>query len=350
MWMDIQSTCNEQGACDITLKRGLQYAVVLQEVATKLSKLVPFSSFKECPVSDNKARFSMLVSLDDSMQDTRETSFLETAVEDWNMDSIVNVSTEQALSQETTQFYGDRILLRPKGVANAGCIVTRIGSSLECPATVQVVEILPPFIRPLWDTWTLTEKPLLSALPDGSIMVQWNMTVSRDTELQVTLDYEPVLVPFQQFPADPNRGIELPPTQFIFEAECTLGSTKLYSSPLLLMPPVPDMSMPFNVISLTCTLYAFVIGSLANLLVRRASQRIKTKLYPEENKSKLQKLKERLGKKLFKKKGEEVNSKGPNDANGVDKVSPVDDSSTKGNANEETAKESTTDESADPTQ
>ena len=73
------------------------------------------------------------------------------------------------------------------------------------------------------------------------------------------------------------------------------------------MPPVPDMSMPFNVISLTCTLYAFVVGSLANLLVRKSSSWAKKALHPEEHKSTLQQLKEKLRSKsrLFGRKGGE---------------------------------------------
>jgi phosphatidylinositol glycan class T len=151
---------------------------------------------------------------------------------------------------------------------------------------------------PLWDTWTLEERPTLSLQSDGTIVVEWIAKLLTDTSFEVMLDYEPVLLPFQQFPADPNRGIELPPTIFVFEPECAISPVKLYSSPLLLMPPVPDMSMPFNVISLTCTLYAFIIGSLANLLVRKASEKVKQNMSPESKKTKLQKFKERLRKKF----------------------------------------------------
>jgi phosphatidylinositol glycan class T len=164
---------------------------------------------------------------------------------------------------------------------------------------------------------------LLTFQSDGTIVVEYNVTINPMTMINITLDYEPALLPFQQFPADPNRGIELPPTLFTFDnnkndaSTCTNSSntmttttttttTTLYSSPLLFMPPVPDMSMPFNVVSLTCTLYAFIVGSVANLLVRKASRRIQCKLlHPEkEHKSKFQRRKEKLQCKLtrFKKR------------------------------------------------
>ena len=40
--------------------------------------------------------------------------------------------------------------------------------------------------------------------------------------------------------------------------------------------------MPFNVISLTCTLYAFLIGSLMNLLVRKGGSQVKAALDPSK--------------------------------------------------------------------
>lgn len=346
MWMEVQTGCNDS-ACDVTLKRGLQYGIVLNEgtqQTVKLSKIVPFTSFQECPVADSKAKLSTI------MHRESEDGIVETVVQDWNMGSVMNLSTLQDISQHTPQLYGNRIVLRPSGVANSGRLVTRMGSSMECPSTVQVVEVLPPFVMPLWDTWTLTDsttKPILTIQTDGTIVVEYNITLSPKTEVEVTLDYEPVLLPFQQFPADPNRGMELPPSRFTFESDClSLESMQLYSSPVLLMPPVPDMSMPFNVISLTCTLYAFVIGSLANLLVRKASQRIKSKLYPEEHKSKLQKLKERLRNKLGrfkkkKKKPSEVEANGEDSDNG-DASSTKDEGKNTALAGDDTCKEVTT--------
>merc|ERR1711957_325829 len=71
-------------------------------------------------------------------------------------------------------------------------------------------------------------------------------------------------------------------------------STTLYSPSLLLIPPVPDMSMPFNVISLSCTLWAFVLGSLLNILVRRGTESVKRELTGEKEKRPLDKVKEKL--------------------------------------------------------
>jgi hypothetical protein len=166
MWMDIESTCNHDtnddnnDACHVSLKRGMQYGVVLPakrgDETMKLSKLLPFTSFQDCSMSCNKTRLSIITTTSNDNENV-ETITLD----DWNMDSVVNLSTTptQQLQEASTPplLYGNRTLHRPHGVANAGRLVTRMGSSLDCPATFQVREVLPPYIRPLWDTWTLQE-------------------------------------------------------------------------------------------------------------------------------------------------------------------------------------------------
>ena len=162
---------------------------------------------------------------------SRERSIVQYSIDDWDLESILSFDSSQAnLATEQSQWYGDRIIVRPRGVANSGRLVTRIETSgLECLTRVHVVEVLPSFIYPLWDTWTLLEmvNPLISAQSDGTIVVEWDVALPPGGSLEVSLDYEPVLLPFQQFPADPNRGMELPPTQFFFSAECATDPATL---------------------------------------------------------------------------------------------------------------------------
>jgi hypothetical protein len=86
----------------------------------------------------------------------------------------------------------------------------------------------------------------------------------------------------------------------------------LYSQSVLLLMPLPDMSMPFNVLSLSCTLFAFIAGSLINVLVRRGTEHVKYQLDPSSKpKSKLDKLKakvRRAKERLWKKRTEPDNS------------------------------------------
>jgi phosphatidylinositol glycan class T len=112
----------------------------------------------------------------------------------------------------------------------------------------------------------------------------------------MAVDYDEAFFPFQKFPADANRGIDAYPSRAIFTPLSSTTSTTLYSTSLLIMSPVPDMSMPFNVISLSCTLWAFVLGSLLNILVKRGTESIKREFTGEREKKPIDKLKEKLGK------------------------------------------------------
>ena len=130
--------------------------------------------------------------------------------------------------------------------------------------------------------------------------------------LAISFEYGPSFLTLDDFPGDPNRGRELPPGRVTVQCNqppppvshhtTTIRSpdpVMVYSNSLILLPPVPDMSMPFNVISLTSSLYAYIVGAVVTILVRKASEKIKYKLYPEKKPiSKIQKLKNKLKAKV----------------------------------------------------
>lgn len=139
---------------------------------------------------------------------------------------------------------------------------------------------------------------------DGSVLLERTLNLAPDSSLWMMVDYDEAYLPFQKFPADANRGVDAFPSRATFTPIETPSfsssplrgspSTMLYSSSLLLLPPVPDMSMPFNVISLSCTVWAFVVGSLLNMLVRRGSESMKREFTGEKEKRPIDKLKEKI--------------------------------------------------------
>ena len=133
--------------------------------------------------------------------------------------------------------------------------------------------------------------------PDGTWLIERMVMLNPDSSLWMMVDFDEAYLPFQKFPADANRGIDAFPSRAKFTIEAAAPIT-LYSSSLLLLPPVPDMSMPFNVISLSCTLWAFVLGSLLNILVRRATESVKSDFTGEKEKRPIDKLKEKLKDKI----------------------------------------------------
>jgi hypothetical protein len=145
----------------------------------------------------------------------------------------------------------------------------------------------------------------LTLHPDGTILLERTVILQPDSSLWMLVDFDEAYLPFQKFPADANRGVDLPPCVATFTPMLPSPSSKtappsitLFTTSLLLLPPVPDMSMPFNVISLSCTLWAFVLGSLLNILVRRGTESVKRELTGEKEKRMIDKLREKIKDKV----------------------------------------------------
>jgi hypothetical protein len=131
--------------------------------------------------------------------------------------------------------------------------------------------------------WSLTDMPgfKMTVMGKEDVMLEWSVTLPPDSSLVTTIEYDAVFPSFENFPADPNRGVHVPPLVAHFAGPCRhshlpnedcIDFVTLYSSSPLLVPPVPDMSMPFNVISLTSTFFAFILGTMLNLMGRKSSR------------------------------------------------------------------------------
>mmetsp|Transcript_7475 Transcript_7475/g.20800 ORF Transcript_7475/g.20800 Transcript_7475/m.20800 type:complete len:706 (+) Transcript_7475:5698-7815(+) len=222
----------------------------------------------------------------------------------------------------------DRTVDKPRGVTNGGMFhsVYRNGASIDeegVDIVVKTMDTYPKFVTPLLQSLkirlyegngagnfdfvpslgsTFVEIQGFDLLPqnDGSLSLAVTKLLPPDSSLWISLEYKPRFLSFEHFPSDPNRGVDLLPSSGVFFLPNTGVSdgVRLYSPSVIIMPPVPDMSMPFNVISLACTLYAFIVGSLVNFLVRKSSQSISDAYKGRKPRNKVSKLKEKLRKKL----------------------------------------------------
>lgn len=81
---------------------------------------------------------------------------------------------------------------------------------------------------------------------------------------------------YTEHPPDAQRGWDLPPAILTVLDVGGNGSTaqrpvnnRIYTPTLLVDMATPDFSMPYNVIIFTCSLIAFIFGSVFNLLTRK---------------------------------------------------------------------------------
>ena len=219
-------------------------------------------------------------------------------------------------------------LERPNGPVNHGRLLTTLENhDPQCTASVDLFHAIPRLLlHPLWHSFEASVQnihnaqpqeivmPMVEFLPDDMYLLSLlNATVPPLSRVTMALDYEPAFLPsFEWFPGDANRGIEFAPARAHVRLQCpppqhsearestTTTTLWLFAESLLFLPPLPDMSMPFNVLSLSCTLASFVIGALLNSLLRRGRDKLKYDLYPESKPTRrglLTKLKDVLSKK-----------------------------------------------------
>ncbi|KAJ3299998.1 Subunit of the glycosylphosphatidylinositol transamidase complex-like protein, partial [Kappamyces sp. JEL0829] len=80
----------------------------------------------------------------------------------------------------------------------------------------------------------------------------------------LSIDYECAFVKVTEHHPDANHGFDIGIGVVQLNA-----SRNLYTEPLLIRLPTPDFSMPYNVITLTCTALSMYFGSIFNLLTRK---------------------------------------------------------------------------------
>jgi phosphatidylinositol glycan class T len=103
------------------------------------------------------------------------------------------------------------------------------------------------------------------------------LTMAPGDVLRVEIQFLLVFLQFEQFPPDANRGFDIPSAIVQVRRKKKTGHrpeenstfTTMYTSSLMIEMPYPDFSMPYNVITLTSTLMAFVGGTVLNMLSRK---------------------------------------------------------------------------------
>jgi len=121
--------------------------------------------------------------------------------------------------------------------------------------------------------------------------VEFIMTLPPKSNTIFTLQFEKAFLHWTEYPPDAHRGFDIGPAVVtgFFDAKHqdvkfnglewspilykktprNQVNFKIYSEPLLLNLPTPDFSMPYNVMTLTGTIFALFFGSMFTTMVRR---------------------------------------------------------------------------------
>ncbi|KAI9591805.1 GPI transamidase component PIG-T [Syncephalis fuscata] len=161
-----------------------------------------------------------------------------------------------------------------------GSLVFEINNRAESSAEVSLLQVTPWYMKLFAHTLKIDST-------DPSYIKQWHYQPAADRrrstilELKLTIpalsttrlviSFRKLFLRYTEYPPDANHGFDIGPavlTVETFEEASHLEGARLYTTPFLLSSPLPDFSMPYNVITLTCTIIALFFGSMFNLLTR----------------------------------------------------------------------------------
>jgi len=130
-----------------------------------------------------------------------------------------------------------------------------------------------------------SEAVLIASLPSfaaSSNSVSWAQALKVNTSYSIRMLQKVLPQARERHPADASRGRDYPPAYVSLRAHghgcgcsCSLSSAAgpgpaddvlLMTPSNLVRAPIPDASMPFNVLTLGATAMAFLLGSLTNAL------------------------------------------------------------------------------------
>jgi len=143
---------------------------------------------------------------------------------------------------------------------------------------------LPWQIMPLWhslrvergaDLQVLESALLWLKLAPGPMRsaqhMQWGVTLMGGEAITIALHFEALFLHIDELPADASRGVDVWGGMLRYTAVNEseyITERIIYTNGVLLPVPLADMSMPYNVISITSTLLTLFVGSMFSLLTR----------------------------------------------------------------------------------
>jgi phosphatidylinositol glycan class T len=99
-------------------------------------------------------------------------------------------------------------------------------------------------------------------------VIEASFQIPPESTLRISVDFDKGYLRYTEFPPDAHRGFAIPSAILAYRLPGQSKQVRTYSTTSLLSSPLPDFSMPYNVIVLTSTVIALIFGSLFNMMFR----------------------------------------------------------------------------------
>ncbi|VDD87955.1 unnamed protein product [Enterobius vermicularis] len=192
------------------------------------------------------------------------------------------------------------------GIADqhAGKIITSIENLQSLPQSATYFHVIPWFIQIYFHTVKFfcvslsgrkgsesTVPKLLNFVPAKSRMkpflLEYQLFLPAGAVCELSFEFDKAFLRVTDYPPDANRGMYVPAAMISFKAEeeiwqknrslCGIGGSRLvsvFSEVLLVSLPVPDFSMPFNVICFVSTAIAMLFGPIHSLTTKMLAAKL----------------------------------------------------------------------------
>jgi len=99
--------------------------------------------------------------------------------------------------------------------------------------------------------------------------ISWSISIPANSKIIISSSYIKLFMNFEQYPAESNKGFEIYPMVIRSNLVDSENFHFFTTEASLLSFPIGDFSMPFNAITLISTIFAFLVGSVVNTMVKK---------------------------------------------------------------------------------
>jgi len=158
------------------------------------------------------------------------------------------------------------------GKLQGGFLYVIQNSSPTASFKITLIDKFPYFLRVFFHSLQL-DSSMSATIQSSFDCLNVSTEMPPSSRVRISIQFEKKLLPESEYPPDISRGFDLPNPILVVDEH------QLFLDPAVVLLPSPDLSMPFNVIAITSTLFAFLFGNLYNALFRDAEM-----LAEEQNK------------------------------------------------------------------
>uniref|UniRef100_A0A7S0J258 GPI transamidase component PIG-T n=1 Tax=Calcidiscus leptoporus TaxID=127549 RepID=A0A7S0J258_9EUKA len=210
--------------------------------------------------------------------------------------AMPKTGSEAASSTEATRSAGDvgfvqpsppllaQLVLAPRDDRH-GVLLVELSNAASEAVHVEGELVLPWQLLPLWHTLTIIGDDVSARAPLFDVAFEaaplrvpqrlgWNGTLPAASSSSLAFEYITTFSHVDELPSDSSRGVDLEPAAIRYTPHhrTTASATPhlsrlLFTNSALLPLPLPDESMPYNVISFTCTLLTIFVSAMLRSLL-----------------------------------------------------------------------------------